>query len=619
MPGPAIGRRLLICCVPFVALWFFFSNGSLYAEYRLGRENHRSEFEIGSKREGHDDRVKDGFSWDSILPTEELIWTDCYAGQQCARLKVPLDYTHPDGASAAIAMIRTHSAVPHDSPSYRGPVLINPGGPGESGVDTVAKAGPLLSAIVGPEFDIVGFDPRGVSRSTPRMSFFASRAERRIWYAEGASVQRESMNSSVDALARAYARGMLVGQLAGKQDDGSLRFMNTDHTARDMLKIVQAHGRDKLQYWGFSYGSVLGATFASMFPQNVGRLVIDGVVDAENYFATKWSNNLLDADKAWMTFANGCVAAGPNGCALYAPTAADIMEKVDKIYASVRARPIPVRSETSFALVDWTMVRATVFESLYTPYALFPILARALAELHEGNGTALFRILEEPTFECACDPARYQFEHLPDATPGILCNDGKRISPEYEDVLAHYQNLRETSSWADVWEPIRLPCLAWPEFPKDHFQGLYHLVARLTSVDFKPTQGHSWLTQVFHFSSSETLRDPVTPLSAAKKMSQGFAGSVVLTQDSPGHCSIASVSLCTYKYIRQYFLNGTLPEPGTVCPVDVPLFPSSSDFAGEQDEDEVQTSFTLSAADRGLFEAAKTLAQTRLIRFPRGI
>ncbi|KAJ6485610.1 TAP-like protein-domain-containing protein [Mycena sanguinolenta] len=593
MPRPAIGRRLLVCCVIFVALWLF-----LYAKYRLEGENHRSEFEMGAKLETHGDRAED-FSWDSILPTEELIWTDCYTSQQCARLKVPLDYTHPDGASAAIAMIRTHSAVPHDSPSYHGPVLVNPGGPGESGVDTVLKAGPLLSAIVGPEFDIIGFDPRGVSRSTPRMSFFANRAERRIWFAEGASVQRESMNSSVDALARAYARGMLLGQLAGKQDDGSLRFMNTDHTARDMLKIVQAHGRDKLQYWGFSYGSVLGASFASMFPQNVGRLVIDGVADSENYFATKWSNNLLDADKAWMTFADGCVAAGPNGCALYAPTAADVIEKVDKIYASVRARPVPVRSETSFGLVDWTMVRATIFESLYSPYALFPIVARALAELHDGNGTTLFRILEEPAFECACGPARYQFEHLPDATPGILCNDGKRISPEYEDVLAHYQNLSETSSWADVWEPIRLACLAWPEFSKDHFQGPF--VANTS----------------FPLLLIGNTADPVTPLRAAHKMSRGFAGSVVLTQDSPGHCSIASASLCTYKYIRQYFLDGTLPEPGTVCPVDVPLFPSSS--AAEQDENEAQTRFTLSAEDRSLFEAGKTLAQTRLIRFPRGI
>jgi pimeloyl-ACP methyl ester carboxylesterase len=78
--------------------------------------------------------------------------------------QVPLDYAHPDGAPAAIAMVRLHSAVPHDSPSYRGPVLINPGGPGESGVNlAISERGALISTVIGPEFDIIGFDPRGAS------------------------------------------------------------------------------------------------------------------------------------------------------------------------------------------------------------------------------------------------------------------------------------------------------------------------------------------------------------------------------------------------------------------------------------------------------------------------
>jgi pimeloyl-ACP methyl ester carboxylesterase len=75
--------------------------------------------------------------------------------------QVPLDYSDPDGGSAAIAMIRLHSGVPHDSPDYRGPILVNPGGPGGSGVDLVARRGALLSTVVGPEYDVVGFDPRG--------------------------------------------------------------------------------------------------------------------------------------------------------------------------------------------------------------------------------------------------------------------------------------------------------------------------------------------------------------------------------------------------------------------------------------------------------------------------
>jgi hypothetical protein len=172
-----------------------------------------------------------------------------------------------------------------------------------------------------------------------------------------------------------------------------------------------------------------------------------------------WSNNLLDTDKAWMAFVHGCVAAGPAGCAFFAPTAAEILENVEKIYASLRARPIPVRTETSFGVVDYSLLRYTVFESLFAPYALFPTLAQALADLSVGNGTTLFKMTETPSFQCACDPSEYLFESVAEAESAVLCNDGQRISQGYEEVLTHYHKMSQISSWADVWEPIRMACL----------------------------------------------------------------------------------------------------------------------------------------------------------------
>ncbi|KAJ7499673.1 TAP-like protein-domain-containing protein [Mycena latifolia] len=540
---------------------------------------------------------RDNFSWGTIVPTEELVWTDCYSdNQQCARLKVPLDYSQPDGASAAIAMVRIHSIVAHDSPSYRGPILLNPGGPGGSGVDFVARRGAQISTIVGPEFDVIGFDPRGIGRSTPRASFFESRAEREIW-SGSSDPSKMSLNASADALSRAWAWEMILGQLAGERDKGSLRFINTDHTARDMLQIVQAHGQDKIQYWGFSYGSILGATFASMFPENVGRLVIDGVADSENYFATEWSNNLLNTDKVWSAFIDGCVAAGPEACAFFSPTAAEISENVDMLYASLRDRPIPVRTNVSFGLVDYSVMRRAIFQALYSPYAAFPTLAQALADLSAGNATGLFKLSEKPPFECACDESQYRFESVGESGHAVLCNDGKRIAASYEDIVAHYETMREMSEWADVWEPIRMGCLAWPEFPKDNFRGPF--IANTS----------------FPLLLVGNTADPVTPLWAAHKMSKGFNGSVVLTQDSPGHCSTSGPSICTQKYIRQYFLEGTLPEPGTVCPVIGSLFPTD-DFQSSAD---AQAVLSLSAADRALFDAVNELAMTSHIRFPAGL
>lgn len=105
---------------------------------------------------------KTSFTWSTVIPSETLIWHPCYASPiQCARLIVPLNYSDPSGDKAAIAMARIPAAVLPGSPQYRGPILVNPGGPGGSGVDLVLGAGALLSGIVGPNFDVLGFDPRG--------------------------------------------------------------------------------------------------------------------------------------------------------------------------------------------------------------------------------------------------------------------------------------------------------------------------------------------------------------------------------------------------------------------------------------------------------------------------
>ncbi|KAJ7165904.1 TAP-like protein-domain-containing protein [Mycena filopes] len=599
--------RVGLQCALFVALWFVFlsSDSAVYSKHKLEIREYlnRHSGEAAASVQGQAQaRSKDEFAWETIVPSEKLIWTDCYSTFQCARLKVPLDYSNPDsGASAAIAMRRLHSKVPHDSPDYRGPILLNPGGPGGSGVDFVATWGPQISTIAGPEFDIIGFDPRGISRSTPRISFYG-RAEREIWGGWGNRAQVASMNASADTLARTWARAIVDGTLAGERDvDGSLRFMNTDHTARDMLRIVQAHGQEKLQYWGFSYGSVLGATFASMFPDSVGRLIIDGVVDSENYFAVEWSNNLLDTDKAWTHFLTGCVAAGPppSGCAFYAPTPAAIQAKVDALYASLRARPIPVRTDIAFGVADYSMLRRTILTALYSPYAKFPPLAQALADLSVGNATALFKMSSEaPGFECACDPGEYRFEGVTEAGTAVLCNDGRRIPRDFDGVVEHYKELSKISSFADLWEPVRMGCLAWPEFPKTHFQGPF--VANTS----------------FPLLLIGNTADPVTPLWTAKKMSQGFAGSVVLTQDSVGHCSLSAPSLCTQQHVRRYFQDGVLPAPGTVCPVLAPPFPVRG---SENVEREAQAQAVLSAADRTLLEAVTKVARGFEVRFPGGL
>ncbi|KAJ7777630.1 alpha/beta hydrolase fold-domain-containing protein [Mycena maculata] len=493
------------------------------------------------------------------------------------QMSVPLNYSEPHGEKAAIAITRYPAAVPADSPLYHGPILFNPGSPGGSGVALIASAGSVLAQIIGPEFDIVGFDPRGVSHSTLHVSLFETDIERALWD----DVVVRDMNTSADTVGRQWACAQVNGHLASERAGNYLPHINTENTARDMMRIVEAHGREKLQYWGFSYGSVLGAVFASIFPDNVGHLIIDGVVDTEDYFDTDyslalWANNMVDADKAMQTFFDGCSAAGPDGCAFYAPTP-----------DSIRTQPIPVRTPSNYGLVDLALLRRVILDVLYAPQGYFAPLAEVLAALTRSDGAPLFELpFLDPTFECSCEPTDHQADVLLDqeALMAIICNDGRAVPSGFEEAERHYKNMLLASDWGfgGLFASIRISCSGWPDIPKKHFQG--------------PVGGNTSVPML--------IIGNTAVLTSAKKTVKAFPGSVVLTQDCAGHSSLAAPSPCTWGYVRDYFLNGTLPETDTVCPVVGSPFPDARLKALEETVDQsVLEAFTAMQRSR----AAKLL------------
>lgn len=253
------------------------------------------------------------FNWSAVTPTADLRYHECYGGFQCARLKVPLDwsavsseYPYSDVKQhAAIAIVTLPAVVPPSDPAYGGPVLINPGGPGGSGTQTVLGAGlGLREAFDKPgkrHYDIVGIDPRGVFLSTPAASCYSTLIDRIVDL-----LQTEGIPSVIteQGLRVRFQTALGTSQLcagAGGDDDDSSIFnhMSTAAVARDMIEFVdRAHDlrvgrpnaaatdKPRLKYYGISYGSHLGNTIASMFPGRVGRLVVDGVVDGDDFILT---------------------------------------------------------------------------------------------------------------------------------------------------------------------------------------------------------------------------------------------------------------------------------------------------------------------------------------------
>ncbi|KAK0445905.1 TAP-like protein-domain-containing protein [Armillaria borealis] len=484
------------------------------------------------------------FDWSTIEPTSELSWVDCYSDYKCTRFQVPIDYSNEDGGKAALAVIKFPA---QSETEYKGTILINPGGPGGSGVSALTSSTPLAVSVFGNQYDIVSFDPRGVANSTPRAEFFLSKAEQYQWLAS-TNNWATVVNTTSDQIPHLWASAQVLAELALEKDNGILNYISTDNVARDMLRITEAAGQEKLQYLGISYGTVLGSTFAAMFPDKVERMVLDGVVDVDAYYSGGWRNTIVDADKVMQSFFDGCVATGPDGCAFYASTAEQISDNLDSLYDSLLIQPVPVVSPPFYGVVDYTALRNTVWYALYEPYGLFSILAEGLASLAAGNGTIIYRVQAD-----VYNPSS-GYDNSWDAGFAIACGDAANNTDSVADLFEYWDGIKER----------RIQCSGWK----------FHREGRFTG----PVGGNTSYPILLIGNTA----DPVTPLSAAKKLSTAFLGSVVLTQNSSGHTSISASSECTHAYVQAYFQNGTLPKEGTVCEVESEMFPTSSDAISGQ-------------------------------------
>lgn len=174
-----------------------------------------------------------------------------------------------------------------------------------------------------------------------------------------------------------------------------------------------------------------------------------------------WSKNLQDIDKTMQTFFDGCAAAGPDDCPFYAPTPEDISRNLTTLYNTIRNKPVPVRTKESYGLVDYGHLRAAVFGSLYSPFASFPALARALADLAAGDGSLLFEQTKPPPFQCSCDQGLSEMDVVDNLEPhaAIVCNDGNAIPESLEDFENYFTQLTNSSSWGELWAINRAECM----------------------------------------------------------------------------------------------------------------------------------------------------------------
>jgi pimeloyl-ACP methyl ester carboxylesterase len=400
------------------------------------------------------------------------------------------------------------------------------GGPGGSGIQIVLRDGDEISTIVNPNttslfnseekyFDIISWDPRGVNNTTPHLNCFPSSFSQDVWRYQ-AEADGIDFNSST-AISNIWARSKTIAARCSSNNEIASH-MNTPPVVRDMVEIIELHGEwremeakrlladkkhqsldlraehrdiysseaviertrwrqgeENLNYWGFSYGTLLGATFAALQPYRVGRIILDGVVDSTDYYRTTWLRNLQDTDAIMSKFYQYCTSAGPSNCSLAQTdsTPSSIEIALESLLIGLKEEPIAVSATATRGaeIITYSDVMNNIRPALYTPFASFTTMADLLSDLIYGNGSA-FADSKQKSHEPRCplqnqrDEAlkeKCQVETGPEATRGILCSDGLDLNHFTKADLKNIIGvMKKQSKWlGENWAKIPLSCIHW--------------------------------------------------------------------------------------------------------------------------------------------------------------
>ncbi|KAF2123221.1 Alpha/Beta hydrolase protein [Lophiotrema nucula] len=453
----------------------------------------------------------------------------------CTKLQVPLDYVNTKAGTVEILFMKF--AVEHETSETKS-ILFNPGGPGVSGIDSLRGGAEFLREVFGSEYNIIAFDPRGVQFSGPDIDCFQGNSiyMYNFWKDFGAHETELVNHKSKYAFASVLKDAVDYDELCRKTLTHAARYIGTPAVAQDMLTFIEAQAvkkgksveeakKEKLYYYGASYGTAIGQTFATLFPDRVGRMAIDGVMDGENYYNGLFMNDISDADQE----------TGPDRCGLFEDSPDAIERRVQKLLSKIHDRPI---QGYTYAAVKRALFRTAQHplnsESSYTR------LLHLLLSLERDEKPSLAQRQESACFDDVCE-ASFLVE--------ISCvdSDGKTRISTYDAFEDDLSQLKNTSWYAgDLWSLPELACSKWSLYP--------------------PARKFGAKTSVPLLILSNTL-DPICSVRNARKAESLFPGSILLVQDAVGHVALETLSKnCTLPYVRQYFDEGILPPVNTTCP-----------------------------------------------------
>ena len=473
---------------------------------------------------------------------QTLAWMECGEDVFCTTVSAPLNWDEPEAATITLALARRPATG-----TKQGSLLVNPGGPGESGFALVSDSSDAVDATLQKSFDIVGFDPRGVGRSAAVTCYSPKEKDAYLYDITPGVLGSDEWIAAKGASARAYAQACATntGPLIAHVDSVS--------AARDLDLMRAALGDKKLNYLGYSYGTFLGTTYAGLFPHRVGRLVFDGidnpwssavsVDESGNDTSGKDSGSDDPFELALRAFMVSCLAGESKAvdsahCA-FSGTADGALAAVATMLTATSASPI--RNADGRMLGGATLVSAVTNE-LYSLQS-WPALNKMFLEVAAGNATTAFESADAANGR---NSDGSYLSNSSDAFRAINCLDGTSNS----DASQMKQQAAEIVKASPIFGPYQtygsIECASWSVSPK-------------SLMDPVTAQGADPILLI------GTTNDPATPYADAQALAEQLANGHLVTFTGEGHTAYNSGSSCVDRAVDRYFLSGVVPQTDPQC------------------------------------------------------
>jgi pimeloyl-ACP methyl ester carboxylesterase len=457
---------------------------------------------------------------------QNLKWDNCYEGFECTDMDVPIDYEKISTGTFQISVLRYRAS---EQKNRIGSLIVNPGGPGASGVDYAYNAAYIFSPEILDRYDIVGFDPRGVSRSAPIVCFNDRETD--------ANYAADSKPDNLAEFKQSIADSKVFIKKCFNKNEHLMLF-STANAARDMDILRATLGDKKLNYMGKSYGTYMGALYATLYPNNIGHVVLDGAVDPNisNYEQTK--SQAVGFDLALQAFIADCVKE--TSCPL-PRNPAKATEALLNIWHSAATKPLPLKKKSDSRVVTESLLVVGTASALYDSEEGWPELRKAIREAIHGYGDSYLGLADMYTGRQ--EDGTYPNNEF-DSGAIIDCLD-------FEDARTPEQIRKDAlkiSKVAPVFGPyIGMSGLTCKYFPPT------------TPVKVKKSKTNAPIVII------GTTGDPATPYAWAEGLHKLLTNSDVLTLVGDGHTGQGRGSACIDDAIDGYFLHGTLPAKALRC------------------------------------------------------